>query len=704
MQSDWNRMSYHDGQTIQPVGDSASHRIGYHPIPIKAKIHGAELIAKEKIHINWDDSNFDNYFYDDNDDSRSTYDIATSKSPARAVSIPKYTVVYSAGPGMSSLRSSVDEPGVDLSKRNTHVEVSPSASRQPPQTANDVVTQEQADVSRSSGPRQFSHKVAPVVDIPRADHLFERAAVANNNTPVDALPYNNTNNHTDCIPAIPSVSEYRPEAFPKERHCLSRGSRSGSSCADTERACSPNKQKSQSTYPSSPRASEYAVRNQSISGQAYISGNPDASVREEKPPKPDILYHRNSVGAAHWQQPVAPVSPPHPAPATIAISALIPQQPYTQGSHGVPVPKQAYITAFRGSFSNNMPMAVDQPLSSRSPQRTFSREKRSGTSEPLVTNKARVPQPYQHPPQPVPQQYPVDVSVNSACDEQFYTRTTSERTSPRRAMVSPTNYNALKLQDAVRQADELHSHIIKQSYTKRSTLDDPYSETLARAEAIISPRRAAPATYNRTRNNPPTLSAKTEPNFASSIPQIVDINNRIKEAMALARNAISSQQSDTSARNSISSPTRGISPSNSTYSVAPAFASPISPAGRRQTLQSDGISPSLQLAKKYIDVAGVTRVNYERTISPSRGTNTNVSAEAVSHRMTADLSFRSSTNHYPASRSSNSRSSIDEVEAAKHLTSRIAMQQEGKRIPSSTQNLTIKAASPSRGRQYAPLY
>lgn len=117
-----------------------------------------------------------------------------------------------------------------------------------------------------------------------------------------------------------------------------------------------------------------------------------------------------------------------------------------------------------------------------------------------------------------------------------------------------------------------------------------------------------------------------------------------------------------------------------------------------------GSFPSLQLAKKYIDVTGVARINYERTMSPSRGANSNISAEMLSHRVVADSSFRSSVHHYPPSRTSNARPSVDETETANYFTSRIAIQRDGKRVPSSTQSLTIKAPSPSRGRQYTPLY
>lgn len=696
MQSDWNRTSCHDVQTIPAAEESTSHKIAYHPVPIKAKIHGAELIAKEKININWDDSNYDNYFYDDNDDSRNACDNSNLAYRTRAVSIPKYTVVYSARPGMPILHNSADDPEVDLRERGVSTKLNPSELNQSFQATNEAIIQDSVGIGRSSGPREFSYKGVPVANITRTDDLFERTTMQH----VTSADISSYNNQTTCMTVAPSMTEYKPEVFPKERHCLSRGSRSNSSCTDTERTCSPNKQKMQTLCPTSPRASEYTAKHQSLPSQMYMTGSPDASLREERSQNVEATYHRASIGTSQRQQPSALISSPRPVPTTITH-----QQPYAQGTHSIQAPKQAHITASRASLSNNMPLTADQPLSSRSPQRLFSREKRSNTSEPLTTNKARIPQPYQRPPQPIPQQCPADVSVNSVYDEQFYTRATSERASPRRSTVSSINYNALKLQDAVRQADELHSRIIKQSYTKRSTLDDPYSETLARADAIISPKRVAPTSYNTTQHNHPALSTKMESEFSSTMPQVIDINNRIKEAMTIARNIISSQQSDGNARTSVSSPTRGLSPSNSTYNSVPSFASPISAAGRRQVFQSsDGASPSLQLARKYIDVAGITRVSHGRTISPARGTSNTVSAEVISHRMTTDPSYRSPTHQHHVSRVPNSYPSIDEMETAKHLTSRIAIQQEGKRVPSSTQNLTIKAASPSRGRQYTPLY
>lgn len=699
MQNEWSGTSYHDVQPIPLTGVHDSYKIGYQPIPIKAKIHGAELIAKEKIYINWDDSNFDNYFYDDNDDSRNACDDTASKSPARSVSIPKYTVVYSTGAGISSLRNSVDKPEVDLQKKPVTGELNRVASRPPLQQTNEIVAQECTNVPRSMGPRQFSHKAAPVADAPKADSVFEK------NYMQSTVPSGSFSRDgcVDSMTIIPSESEYRPEVFPKERHCLSRGSRSNSSCADTQRSTSPNKQEPQGIYQPSPFLSEYPVRKPSIPNQTQLSGSPIASYREVRPSVTEHAYPRSSAGATQRPCLVAPSSPPHPTHAAVAIPTSISQQSHGQSTTNVQVPKQAYITAFRNSLSNNIPLTNDQPSSSRSPQRIFSREKKSGAPEPLTTTRARVPQPYQPPPQPIPQQYPIDTSAISAYDDQSQMRAISERAPPRRSMAPTTNINAFKLQDAVRQADELHSHMMKQSYTKRSTLDDPYSEQLARAEAILSPKRAAPVAHGGPHNNLSALSIKAEPDLASAMPQIVDINNRIKEAMAVARNALSSQQSDTSARNSVSSPIRGASPTNIAYTSVPAFASPLSPAGRRQAFPiSDGIPPSLQLAKKYIDVSGVSRINYERTASPSRGANSNISAEMLSHRIATDPSFRSPTHHYPLSRTSNSRPSVDEMETAKHFASQMAMQQDGKRVPSSTHNLTIKAASPSRGRQYNP--
>lgn len=700
MQSERSRANYHTGQSIPLTREHDSYRTDHCPVPVKAKIHGAELIAKEKIHINWDDSNFDNYFYDDNDDSRNMCDNATSKSPARAVSIPRYTVIYSTGTTSTSLRSSIDEPGVDLQKRTMAGELNSIDSNSLSQMTGEMIIQEHTTAPRAAGPRQFSHKGVPMVSVPRTDHSSERNSTQNI-VPHDAV---SRDSYADSVPVASFEVGYRPEAFPKERHCLSRGSRSSSSHADTERSASPNKQRPQVAHQSTPCIPEHSIKNTSASNQMYLPGSPNTSFREIKPPAVEAVHSRNSAGTTQRAYLATSNSPPHPTPAAVAAPTPAPQQPHGQGTH-VQVPKQAYITTFRSSLSTNMSLTSDKPFSSRSPHRIFNREKKPGASEPLATNKAGIPQPYQHPPQPIPQQYPTDGPLPGTYSDQVQSRAVSERLTPRRSLISTTNINALKLQDAVRQADELHSHALKQSYTKRSTLDDPYSETLARAEAILSPKRVIPATHGGAHSNPPILPTKIEPTTGSAMPQIVDINNRIKEAMTIARNALSSQQSDNSARNSVSSPIRGVSPINPTYASASTFASPMSPAGRRQAFPaSEGVSPSLQLAKKYIDVTGVARINYERTMSPSHGANSNISAEMLSHRVVADSSFRSSVHHYPPSRTSNARPSVDETETANYFTSRIAIQRDGKRVPSSTQSLTIKAPSPSRGRQYTPLY
>ncbi|EFO64026.1 Hypothetical protein GLP15_4206 [Giardia lamblia P15] len=686
MQSERSRANYHTGQNIPLTREHDSYKMDHCPIPVKAKIHGAELIAKEKIHINWDDSNFDNYFYDDNDDSRNVCDNTASESPARTISVPKYTVIYSTGTTISSVRNSIDEPGVDLQNRTIAKEQNRVDSNSLSKVTSETIIQEHTTVPRAMGPRQFSHKGAPMASVSRVDYLPEKGFIQNT-VPHDAVSHDS---YADSMPVASSEVEYKPEPFPKERHCLSRGSRSSSSCADTERSSSPIKQQPQAAYQSTLCIPEHPAKNTSALNQPYLPGSPNTSFREIKPSAVEAAYHRNSAGITQRPHPVTSNSPPHPTPATITAPTLTHQQPHGQGHYNVQAPKQAYITTFRNSLSTNMSLTNDKPSSSRSPHRIFNREKKPGVSEPLTTNKARIPQPYQHPPQPIPQQYPTDGSLLNIHNDQIQSRAISERSTPRRSLASTTNINAIKLQDAVRQADELHSHALKQSYTKRSTLDDPYSETLARAEAILSPKRVIPTIHGGACSNPPILPAKVEPNSGSAMPQIVDINNRIKEAMTISRNALSSQQSDNSARNSVSSPIRGVSPTNPAYASAPTFASPISPAGRRQAFPApEGVSPSLQLAKKYIDVAGVARVNYERTISPSR--------------IAMDSSGRSSMHHYPLSRTSNSRPSIDETEAANYLTSRIAMQQDGKRVPS-TQNLTIKAPSPSRGRQYNPLY
>lgn len=61
-------------------------------LPAKAAICGGELLLPERVVINWDDTNFDNYFYNDDDDE----DVKpASKSP---VSSPvRYRVAYNLG-------------------------------------------------------------------------------------------------------------------------------------------------------------------------------------------------------------------------------------------------------------------------------------------------------------------------------------------------------------------------------------------------------------------------------------------------------------------------------------------------------------------------------------------------------------------------------------------------------------------------------